>query len=69
MSANGNIGREILVSRYFEIPLLKDIKYCLSEVERIDPDFLRLACCFTKFVLSNKRNGANKMYATARNQI
>ena len=64
-SCDRRLVKPLLDSQYFVTPLLTDIIYCLNEVQRIDPDFLRLAFRFSKFTLS-KRFEAFKVQ---RNQI
>ena len=67
MCCNTRTSKEILNSPHLKVPLLKDIKYCLTDVQRIDPDFLRLAYHFSRFVLGLKRGG--EVYATERKHI
>jgi len=47
MTLDRRISSYILSSPFFKKPLLSDIKYCLSQVSRIDPDYLRLVFRFT----------------------
>lgn len=37
------VSQDLVQSKHFEMPLLTDIKYILETVQRIDPQFLRLA--------------------------
>lgn len=54
MSSNEPTCRQMLQSEYFAVPLLKDIKYCLSQVSRINPEFLRLISKFCSYTLKFK---------------
>ena len=60
MSCDRRMAQRLLSSQYFATPLISDIKYCLSEVQRIHPDFLRLVFRFTKFVLSKRSEDFGK---------
>ena len=37
------VSQDLVQSKHFETPLITDIKYILEKVQRIDPQFLRLA--------------------------
>ena len=56
ISADRRLCMPLIKNEFFAKPLLSDLKYCLREIQRVDPDFLRLAYRFARYTLNRARD-------------
>lgn len=54
MSSNDRLAQQLRKNHFLSVPLIKDVKYLLGQVARIDPEFLRLAARFCSYTLRFK---------------